>query len=413
MKMKKYLKLILCLLVVFTLTGCELTLFSSTNGKTIDINYEGGIAKVENNFYYTELSTDFEYNLTDYESYFTENYVNSAVVDYIKKSQSSYTGLCSGARSGNYVGRTYDWYYQDAPLLMVKTEGNDSRLASYGVTQGFIDKASIESGEVDDKRKLVVVDGLNEAGVSIQINVLPIGYEINDGTKGTGSKVLNSLLVCRFVLDNAHSVDEAIEMLKDYRIEGTYNKDMIEEYHWFLSDSTKSVVLEVVDGNMVVVEDNVMTNFYLNSKYFDNTSTKEVGVESLKKLQPMAMGWRRYYILKDEIKTEASSVKSMFNKMTKVYYSQYTDSTKEDPWYDEYYGTYEKYGIYDYNLNKENEENNAKIREIMKTITPKTTYNDGTWYTGHLTVFDFKNKTMTVAVDEQDFSHAYTVKFEK
>lgn len=103
----------------------------------------------------------------------------------------------------------------------------------------------------------VPMDGINEAGLCVA------DLEVNEGgmlAVNTEKPDLTITTAIRLLLNKAATVEEAIELLERYDLHASGGIS----HHLALSDATgASVVLEFVDGELVVVETNAVTNFNL------------------------------------------------------------------------------------------------------------------------------------------------------
>lgn len=388
------------MLMLISISGCK---------KDETVTFENGVTKLATNLYTVTIEDEYDVHIVD--DYLKENYWDETYVDYyqnqynqlIEEILNSSGGACSGARNGNLVGRTYDWFYDDYPSVIVKTTSNENRLASIACYSGVKNTTQIENEEVGVSYSLIVDDGINEAGVSFQTNVLQLGDEVTSGTNPNGQDTC-AFIVGRIILDNARSVDEAIQILQSLNLYATYGKEMCDEHHWFINDKDKGVVVEMVDNQLVITETNIITNFYVNDKYFDGT------IESLKENEPRAMGWRRYFILQEGL-DDVKSIEDMFNHMSKVFYWHAYDADATDYWYDEGYGLYD-YGYFDM-LNESDDNPVCKTyKDYYCGLGHMNKFGDGTWFTAHTSVFDLENKTMSIAVDEQGYEKAFTFNFD-
>ena len=97
---------------------------------------------------------------------------------------------CSGVHNGNFRGRNYDWYYGESDLCVVHATKTEKRKhASVGISDfSFI---AIDENRKYDISKLKIhaiplatVDGINDAGVCIQINITPYGENFTDEVNG-------------------------------------------------------------------------------------------------------------------------------------------------------------------------------------------------------------------------------------
>lgn len=99
--------------------------------------------------------------------------------DYYSSADAGYgTGACSAVRNGNFFGRNYDWTYDNNAEFIVHTDAEDGRHAVLGTAAsipGLTDEF-VRSGASSILYKLVpfqLVDGINDAGLVINMNVVP------------------------------------------------------------------------------------------------------------------------------------------------------------------------------------------------------------------------------------------------
>lgn len=106
----------------------------------------------------------------------------SAGVDYSKRFKIPLGG-CSSVYTNGLLGRNYDWYYDNSVTFVVRTSANESRHASIGAaTIASLEKDFVEDGTWDDMYAVlpsVMLDGINDAGVMCNINVVPGGDRKN------------------------------------------------------------------------------------------------------------------------------------------------------------------------------------------------------------------------------------------
>ena len=374
--------------------------------------------KIADNLYETTYTTDYDWS-------------DTATPDLIGFA-------CSAVQNGQYRGRNYDWTYADTDLCIVHTTVTENRPhASVAVSDmSFIRNAD---GTYNyEKVPFTTVDGINDAGVCIQVNVMPYGEngELNH-TEATDDDLPGSRVV-RFVLDYAASVEDAIELLieRDIHSEmGTGN-----ELHWMLSgpasktDSTiKTVVIEVFPDGLHITENFVddkpiMTNF--NVSNFDGTK-ESVGTGA---------GYERWELL-DKYYDQADSVMGTFDLMEKVFYSKTYDLYGESFWYSEFgnfdlapyysadelknilgedvYNSYiEKYGsvyylpdLWDGEKVLNGDISKAGIlapvvEDFIGKYNAQNMEDGSLWITIHTSVYDLENLTLDIQVREsQDHLH--------
>ena len=368
-----------------------------------------------------------------YEVTYTEDF------DWADTSTPSLSGFsCAGVQNGQYRGRNYDWYYADTDICVIHSTVTENRPhASIGVSDlSFVSKENDLYDTVNIP--FVTVDGINDAGVCIQINVIPYGENGTIPHTETTDDDLDGSKVVRYILDYADSVDHALELLRAKDIHSEYGQT--EEFHWMISgpasitDSTiKTVVVEFFPDGIHITEDfiddkPVMVNY--NVSNFDGTPAS-IGI---------GYGYERWQILCENY-DQANSVMGTFDLMEKVYYSKLYDLYSDNFWYSEYSGfslsdfydeetlrqflgdeTYEfyidNYGAVYYSIALCDGE--AAIQgDISKTgiLAPlvealtndynaQDMENGGLWITVHTAVYDLENITLDLQVREsQDHLH--------
>lgn len=160
----------------------------------------------------------------------------------------SFTGV---DEDGNrYFGRNYD--FTTSTAMIVRTNPSDGRYAS--ISSVDLQFLGIKNGAPVDSlvQKLICLaatyaplDGINEAGVSCGIYM---SYQGKDGevvatNQSTEKPDLTSTTMLRMILDYAGSVEEAVELVKQYDLHDSANTS----FHYMIADSTgKSVILEWV-----------------------------------------------------------------------------------------------------------------------------------------------------------------------
>ena len=160
----------------------------------------------------------------------------------------SFTGM--DEEGNRYFGRNYD--FTTSTAMIVKTNPGNGRYAS--ISSADMQFLGIKSGQPIDTviQKIislasvyVPLDGINEAGVSCGIYM---SYQGKDGetvatNQNTDKPDLTSTTMLRLILDYAGSVEEAVEIAKQYDLHDSANTS----FHYMVADSTgKSAILEWV-----------------------------------------------------------------------------------------------------------------------------------------------------------------------
>lgn len=152
--------------------------------------------------------------------------------------------------------------------------------------------ANCKPGSLDDKQTDISgvingiydpLDGMNEKGLTASTLYSDTrkdeqGYSVREPNKNT---IVTGLLI-RYILDKCATVDEAVELSKNYNIMPYSGKKGIE--HILLTDANgKSIVIEWRNNEMRVADTDISTNFYQTwqdpepykvklSKEYDNDS---------------------------------------------------------------------------------------------------------------------------------------------
>ena len=165
---------------------------------------------------------------------------------------------------GDYIfGRNFD--FKPTPILVLKTYPEngyasvstvDLDFLGYGnhnlpTDAGFLDKAVILASAY------APMDGINEKGLSIA--VLQIFDEPT--RQSTGKLGLTTSTAIRMVLDKAATVDEAINLLKQYDMNASAGSN----YHFQLADASgNTAIVEYIKNEMKILEQaQCATNFLL------------------------------------------------------------------------------------------------------------------------------------------------------
>ena len=124
------------------------------------------------------------------------------------------------------------------------------------------------------------LDGINEKGVSIGV----LQLDSVSTAQESGKVKITTTAAIRLILDKAANVDEAIELLKQYDMRSSAGAC----YHFQISDASgRSVVIEYVNNELVVLDEDYATNFYL---------AKDLEAEG-------CGGYERYDILKEKLES--------------------------------------------------------------------------------------------------------------
>ena len=370
--------------------------------------------------YYTSLKKkkEFLYELT----------YNSLDYDYAIKYFNTHpepvNGSCSAMRQGNFVGRNYDWKYDNEPSFIVKTPNCQGHKAVIG-TAGNLPELSrkvVENRTDTPLYKVIpfrLLDGINEDGLMVEANVVP-----GIGTKKTTPKCkknrvrMSAYMLVRYILDNYKSVDDAIKNLKEH-VEIYYPKPTTTGYelHWMLSDMHKTVVLEIINNKIVVTDASIMTNFHIHGvthkedgSVYSNIDVKYGNKPTKYGIDSHGSGLERYNIL-NSLKDGIINATDMRNAMNSIFYSNsYTKEVNDDFWYSEMVGNYVDYDV---EITVDTSTEDHIFIPIIAAGKQKWENRDRNhpevWHTCHSCVYDLAAKTFSILVQEE--SAEYEVSF--
>ncbi len=161
-------------------------------------------------------------------------------------------------------GRNFDWENCEAMVVESHPENGYASLSTVNmdfITQNVSGMLGVALN-LDEVKTLAALyaplDGMNEAGLAISVNMIQDSSVIE---QDTDKPDITTTTAIRLLLDQAGNVDEALELLGQYDLHGSMGM-MI---HFAIADSTgRSVAVEYVDNEMIVTETPVLTNFYLS-----------------------------------------------------------------------------------------------------------------------------------------------------
>lgn len=356
----------------------------------------GEFTKVADNLYEVEY---YDYNI-DYAL------DGPSIVDLEKILATIFNAGCTSVRKDNYYGRNLDFTYGNLAEVIVRVKAKEGRYGNIGVTGGFsyMTPDSIDNKYLDIVSQaalpLLICDGINEKGVVCNVNVVPAA-DLEKRTTGTNPEghSLNMYTVPRFILDNAATAKEAIDLLKEQNIYTPWDACNLNpkgmEFHFMIADKDNTYVVEFINNKMEVIDltnekPRIMTNFYLY--YKDNKTPHSSGVERYKKVE------EQY----DDINT----IDDMKRVMESVKFSKcYGDEEGNDVWYsddgleakDGTHVNFENYEAYIEELKPLAINHRNALNEAVATKNNPGAY----WITMHTSVFDIENKTMEIAIQER------------
>ncbi len=200
----------------------------------------------------TKRVTDYLYEVNN-DDYYANYIYNPFASSSSFNGASRWHGVCAGVRNGNFFGRNLDWSCSHQPEFLIRTPAKDGKHATIAVCcSGMVSRIPTEdwlSQLVVNDLTMNAYDGINDAGVCMV--VLVVHYSDDSETTGTNpnaSLQIHGSNVVRYVLDNASSAAEGIELLKQVNVCGTLDDYT---FHWLLCDEEESYFVEIINNNIV------------------------------------------------------------------------------------------------------------------------------------------------------------------
>lgn len=405
----------------------------------------------------------YEDDIEDYDSFLEAlkeygKYLSEAAQKFVEKMyeedlledfyEAMFNMSCTSVRSENFIGRNFDWTYDDIDEYIVRVPADEAkhRNGSIGVAHCFFPTAIQNLIGMEDIIPMLTMDGINDKGVAINVNVVVGDSECCGDTYGTfenapeGEYCVGDLctgFVVRYVLDHATSAANAIYLLEHANIYSVTGQ----EFHYMISDANESYVCEFVNNNLIVLKGKgknaAMANFHVTHSpyvtdydivYPANTVLEpsdyegfDIEIEHEKlvsnKYYRYPMGVERYQRVKEDV-ASVNSRDKMLKNMEKVYYKKmYLPGNERAYWSDcnfHFYEIGDDYGQFTYyddaSLDelrmkefKALQEKYAKVvafEEQTGIRTPSNVLSTGLCQTVHSSAYDIKGKKLSVNIQE-------------
>lgn len=274
--MKKSTKVTLITVSIVLVAVIALTaILSAVFGEKI--NAANSIEKLSDGLYYMEYEGDYGFERflstggasseTDVAKYVTF-FLSGGLIEFEREEVSFDFGcstLTTEQTDGSYImGRNFDYTGFNPRAMIIHTKPENG-YESYSTTWldflGFGDDFVPES--MSDRYMslaslYVPLDGINEKGLCVADLIAGDDEQTNQNTDKVD---ITTTTAIRLLLDKAANIDEAIELLEQYDMHSSIGKS----HHLSISDSSgRSVVVEYIDGEMIVTDTPVVTNHYLS-----------------------------------------------------------------------------------------------------------------------------------------------------
>lgn len=195
--------------------------------------------------------------------YLVENMAGEMGLDFLGKIFGCSTLAVSSPDGDILFGRNFDWNTCNAMIVEAHPENGYASLSTVNmdfITQGAESTmgAVMKLEQVQTLAALYApLDGMNEAGLAVSVNMIQDSTNIS---QNTGKPGITTTTAIRLLLDKAASVDEALELLGQYDLYASMGYMV----HFAIADRFgRSVAVEYIDNEAVMIETPVLTNFYL------------------------------------------------------------------------------------------------------------------------------------------------------
>lgn len=324
-------------------------------------------------------------------------------------------GGCTAARIAQGVVRHYDWNLDEGVEFVGRTPAKEGRHGSVYVSQipidtTGIDEAFVSSGQWSPFYRIIpgrAVDGINDAGLVVEVNVIPSSD--SDPQKGVGGRDLSGMGVVRYVLDHFEDAATAAKTVADrYYVPAAYRAKHM-AFHWMISTKDETWIVE--DGHALRIDDGValvkMTNFrILGSSGFDPAQNVLFNESALATYDPYGNGIERFKALSEQGSFDSLDALAYFMRGEIAWTRTYTDD--------------HNYRASEY-ATPEDEEGTPRsfmdtwcmdrAKAVVLSVWPGKSKEqhraEGFWWqTCHASVYDYDRKTLRVCFQE-DFDNRY------
>ena len=302
--------------------------------------------------------------------------------------------------SGDYlIGRNFDYSHGNEPIAaaIVQTSPKDGLKSvcmvdgywigyRQGLYQSFTeDVAKFEKTKKQDLSYVMafpylLMDGMNEAGFSISVLHLD-GKPTQQNTVG---KKITTTVAMRYLLDNAHSVAEAVELLRKLDL---HVPDGNGNYHFYMADAT---------GKHAVIE-YVYDEEHRDAKYIDDEK-----YDSCKKLA----GYQYPTILPNEM-----NVMTDKHCVSNFYLSPAMAMSEKGPLLSKHGRT--RYDIMDFVLSQNNDTlSESDAMNLLNFVSQAENPSDVTSHTQWSVVYNLSKKEATICVN-RDYAKKFSFSFDR
>lgn len=191
-----------------------------------------------------------------------------ANVRYSYESDYGCTTLTARSDDGRVLmGRNFDFPYGNGIIFHSYPRNGYESITTFNsdfygfgenwVPEGFVNQYLAVTG------LFFALDGINEKGLVIADLMAGDNVETH---QNTGKPALTTTAAIKYILNKAATVDEAVKLLRQIDM----HSDIGSAHHYAMSDASgKSIVVEYVDNQIVIVDSPALANHYLCEQKFN------------------------------------------------------------------------------------------------------------------------------------------------
>lgn len=259
----------------------------------------------------------------------------------------------------------------------------------------------MESDEFSDLYRIVpfsLLDGINDCGLVVSMNVVPTDYGINVSIpikEPTFS--LCGMMVPRFLLDRFSNAIDAVSCLQDFCSIYPPKKltDIGYELHFIVSDALgNTFVVELIDNRLKILRRRIMTNFHLSYVKLNcdgkvltpATQTENANAMTVNNVTPNGCGLERYNLVRDLKCPTKNNVRRLLKDL------HYSNAYRNLNWFTEFVGR----GL---TVASSVKEYVRALAPILDELEYKDRETSVLWQTVHTSLYDFSG-TLEMYVQE-------------
>lgn len=368
----------------------------------------------------------WKYKVKDYLYFLDYNELDyDYAYEYYKNNTPIVPMACSSLRNGQYYGRKLDWVYSNQAEFVVRTPKTSTAYATIGVAGGLskLTEDFVASNGTDELFKVVpfqLYDGMNEMGLTANINVVPTDHGENVSIPlSNKTDTLSALQVIRYILDRFASAYTAAAYIRDH-LEIHFPKQLHKmnyELHYMIADMhNKTYCVEFVDNEAKIIDISkkpYMTNFHLygvkfnddGTVYTPETQDEDHNASKTNLITDNGSGLERYNLIARHY-DEACTLNGMFDILNSLDYTRAypsSDNPALHRWYTEFVGAR--------NLTVASPASDYEpVVSIADGYFRERTRQDGrTWHSMHSSIYDTYRGTLYLQTQEDHSPTTFSI----